>query len=138
MLVHGLSMVRGVGRRFAQALVHIVGLDPSMRVGDLTDRDITRIEEIIANPVENGIPSWMVNRQHDLKTGENRHITGTDLDLMLKLDLDRMKRTRSWKGIRHEMGLKVRGQRTRTTGRRGLVVGVMRKKKGQQQQGAKK
>ncbi|MHA1731504.1 MAG: 30S ribosomal protein S13 [Promethearchaeota archaeon] len=133
-LAHGLSMIKGVGRRLAQAVIRVAGFDPSVRTGELSDRDIARIEEIIANPVEHGIPNWMVNRKHDLRTGEDRHITSTELDLVLKMDLDRMKRTRSWKGIRHERGLKVRGQRTRTTGRKGLVVGVFRKKKGQQQQ----
>jgi small subunit ribosomal protein S13 len=39
-----------------------------------------------------------------------------------------MKRIKSYKGVRHHLGLKVRGQRTRSTGRHGLVVGVVRAK----------
>ncbi|GAG60554.1 unnamed protein product, partial [marine sediment metagenome] len=46
----------------------------------------------------------------------------------VKRDIERMRRLRSWKGYRHGFGLKVRGQRTRSTGRKGLVVGVIRKK----------
>jgi small subunit ribosomal protein S13 len=38
-----------------------------------------------------------------------------------------MKDIRTWKGIRHSLGLKVRGQRTRTTGRSGKAVGVKKK-----------
>jgi len=49
-----------------------------------------------------------------------------DLAMLTKMDVDRMKRIRSWKGIRHMYGLKVRGQHTRTTGRSGLVVGYNR------------
>ncbi|MEM2618451.1 MAG: 30S ribosomal protein S13, partial [Candidatus Hadarchaeales archaeon] len=44
-----------------------------------------------------------------------------------KADIGRERKIRSRRGIRHELGLPVRGQRTRTTGRKGLSVGVMRK-----------
>jgi small subunit ribosomal protein S13 len=94
----------------------------------LSEKQQERLIEIIKEPVKYGIPTWMVNRQKDLRTGEDRHISGTDLELMMKFDIDRMKRTRSWKGIRHMYGLKVRGQRTRTTGRGGLVVGFYQAK----------
>ena len=99
-----------------------------MRVGLLTEAQQEKLIAIIREPVKFGIPNWMVNRQKDLRTGEYRHISGTDLELMTKIDIDRMKRTRSWKGIRHMYGLKVRGQHTRTTGRHGLVVGFYRAK----------
>ena len=127
-LAFGLSQIKGVGRRLAQAIVRLSGFDPNMRVGLLTEEQIEKLETMIKDPVKYGVPTWMVNRQKDLRTGEYRHISGTDLDLIRKLDVDRMKRTRSWKGIRHMYGLKVRGQRTRTTGRHGLVVGFYRAK----------
>lgn len=127
-LIHGLSQIKGVGRRFAQACVRVLGYDPATRTGELSDREVAEIEEIIQNPVEKGIPGWLVNRQHDLRTGKDRHLTSTEVDLVLKMDVDRMMRTRSWKGIRHYLGLKVRGQHTRTTGRKGLVIGFSRKK----------
>ncbi|MHA1722752.1 MAG: 30S ribosomal protein S13, partial [Candidatus Baldrarchaeia archaeon] len=53
----------------------------------------------------------------------------SDLVLTIKSDIDRMKKIKSWKGIRHALGLKVRGQRTRTTGRGGRTIGVTKKKK---------
>ena len=53
---------------------------------------------------------------------------GPDLPLKLGEDIDLLRKIRSYRGIRHERGLRVRGQRTKATGRRGLVVGVMRKK----------
>ncbi|MHA1473812.1 MAG: 30S ribosomal protein S13 [Promethearchaeota archaeon] len=116
----GLSQIRGVGRRLAQAVVRVAGIDPDIRIGLITEEQQQKLVDIIKEP-------WMVNRQKDIRTGEYRHISGTDLELLLKYDIDKMKRTRSWKGIRHMYGLKVRGQRTRTTGRRGLVVGYYRK-----------
>lgn len=125
----GVRQIKGVGARLAQAVVRIAEIDPRMRVGLLTEEQCDKLEEIIKNPVKFGVPNWMVNRQKDLRTGEFRHVSGTDIDLVLRMDLDRMRRTRSWKGIRHSLGLKVRGQRTRCTGRRGLTVGYYRKKK---------
>ncbi len=130
--VFGLSTIRGVGRRLAQAICRIYAeqdpnFDPHMRIGLLTEEQQEKLVVMIKDPVKAGVPRWMVNRPKDLRTGEDRHVSGTDLELVLKMDIDRMKRTRSWKGIRHVFNLKVRGQRTRTTGRRGLVVGYYRK-----------
>jgi small subunit ribosomal protein S13 len=125
---HGLSQIRGVGRRLAQAIVKVAEIDPEMRIGILSEKDIARIEEIILKPIENGIPDWMVNRKKDLRTGENLHLIGNTLEITVKRDIDRMKRIKSYKGVRHHLGLKVRGQRTKSTGRHGLVIGVIRKK----------
>ncbi len=127
-LVFGLSDIRGIGRRLAYSIVKIAGYDPNIRIGLLTDADIEKLEKIVKDPLAYGIPVWMVNRQKDLRTGENKHISGTDLELATRMDIDRMKRMRTWKGIRHMYGLKVRGQCTRTTGRTGLVVGYLRTK----------
>ena len=128
---HGLTQIRGVGRRLAQAIVKIAEINPHSRVGALPEKDINRIEEIILNPVENGVPSWMVNRKKDLRTGENIHLIGNKLELEVKKDIDRMKKIKSYKGVRHHLKLKVRGQKTKSTGRHGLVVGVVRRKKRQ-------
>ena len=131
---YGLTQVRGVGRRFSQAIVRVAKLNPNLRIGALPEKDLNRIEEIILDPVKNGVPNWMVNRKKDLRTGEDLHIIGNRLDISLKRDIDRMKKIKSYKGVRHHQKLKVRGQRTRSTGRHGLVVGVMRRKKRQPQQ----
>lgn len=128
---HGLTQIRGVGRRLAQAIVKIAEINPHSRVGALPEKDINRIEEIILNPVENGVPSWMVNRKKDLRTGGNIHLIGNKLELEVKKDIDRMKKIKSYKGVRHHLRLKVRGQKTKSTGRHGLVVGVVRRKKRQ-------
>ncbi len=131
---HALTQIRGIGNRFAQGIVKVAKIDPNIRIGALGEKDLNRIEEIILNPVENGIPEWMVNRPKDLRTGENLHIIGNKLEITVKKDIDRMKKIKSYKGVRHHLGLKVRGQKTKSTGRHGLVVGVMRRKKGQQEQ----
>jgi small subunit ribosomal protein S13 len=58
----------------------------------------------------------------------------SDLIFYVRNDIEREKRTKSWRGVRHTLGLKVRGQRTRTTGRTGMTVGVTRRKVAQPQQ----
>jgi small subunit ribosomal protein S13 len=130
---YGLTQIKGVGRRFAQAIVRVAKINPNIRVGAIPEKDINKIEEIILDPVNNGIPNRMVNRKKDLRTGEDLHIIGNRLDITTKRDIDRMKKIKSYKGVRHHLRLKVRGQRTRSTGRHGLVVGVMRRKKRQPQ-----
>jgi small subunit ribosomal protein S13 len=72
--------------------------------------------------------TWMLNRQKDLVTGENKHLLGQDILLTLREDLNTLKKIRCYRGIRHERGLKVRGQRTKSTGRRGSTIGVSKKK----------
>ncbi|MFX1324358.1 MAG: 30S ribosomal protein S13 [Promethearchaeota archaeon] len=128
---YGLTQIKGVGRRFAQAIVKVANIDPSIRIGAIPEKDLNRIEEIILDPIQSGIPNWMVNRPKDLRTGNDLHKIGNQLDLTYKNDIDRMKKMKSYRGVRHHLRLKVRGQRTRSTGRHGLVVGVVRRKKGQ-------
>lgn len=125
---HGLTQITGIGRRFAQAIVKVAKIDPNLRIGAVAEKDLNLLEEIILNPIENGIPDWMVNRPKDLRTGEDLHIIGNRLEITVKRDIDRMKKMKSYKGVRHHMKLKVRGQRTKSTGRHGLVVGVVRRK----------
>jgi small subunit ribosomal protein S13 len=128
-LYFALSEIRGMGRRLALAICRVLKYDPDLRIGLMADADLEKIEKCIKDPVAYGIPHWMVNRQKDRRTGEDRHVSGTDIELVRKMDIDRMKRMKSWKGIRHMFNLKVRGQHTRTTGRSGLVVGYLRTKK---------
>ncbi|MGZ7094973.1 MAG: 30S ribosomal protein S13, partial [Methanobacterium sp.] len=74
------------------------------------------------------IPDWMLNRRNDYETGETGHLIESDLLMTLREDLNRLKKTRSYKGRRHEVGLPVRGQRTKSTFRKGSSVGVRRRR----------
>ena len=127
-LLQGLTRIRGIGIRLSGTIITRLGLDPSMRLGYLTDEQVKQIEELLSNPVSMGLPDWYVNRPRDRRSGRMLHLTGADLEFAHKSDIDRLKRIRSWRGIRHSLGLKVRGQHTRTTGRAGMAVGVSRKK----------
>ncbi|MHA1769941.1 MAG: 30S ribosomal protein S13 [Candidatus Thorarchaeota archaeon] len=127
-LIQGLTRIRGVGLRISKAIVRQLELNPSNRLGFLTDDDIKKIEAVIKDPVGSGFPDWYVNRPRDRMSGRMLHLIGSDLDFAQRNDVDRLRRIKSWRGHRHSLGLKVRGQHTRTTGRGGMAVGVSRKK----------
>ena len=134
MVPYALTEVKGVGIRLARAIVKQLGLDATERLGSLGDADVRRLEEAISEPGTVSLPKWMLNRRKDPMTGDDLHLLASDLDLSVKDDIDLMKETRSWKGERHAQGLKVRGQRTKTTARKGRSVGVSRSRVRQQQQ----
>ncbi len=127
-LLFGLTKIKGIGPNMARAVTFASKVDPTVRIGNMTDGDVQRIESVLKEAEKHGIPAWMWNRRKDLQTGKDVHLIGSDLTLSLKSDIDFMKKVQSWKGIRHSLGLKVRGQRTKTTGRTGRVVGVSKKK----------
>lgn len=120
----GLGQIRGIGHMFANAILHAVGMDANSNIGDLTDEQVKAIEKIILDPVSSGFPAWFLNRQKDINTGKDMHIITSDIEFTIRNDIERERITNSWRGYRHMFGLKVRGQRTRTTGRKGGAVGV--------------
>ena len=124
---YALKEIKGISLSLANAILKKAGINPETRVGFLTETDIERIEEIIKEPTKYGIPNWLLNRRKDLETGKDRHLISADLVLRTKMDIDQMKGIKSWRGYRHAYGLKVRGQRTKTTGRSGKALGVKKK-----------
>jgi len=123
-LVPAIAEIKGVGDSYANAMVLSLKLDSRTRLGMLSDKQLQQIESALKDPNSLNLPPWLLNRRKDVDSGSNRHRIGSDLDFMIKGDLDREKNVFSWRGIRHSLGLKVRGQRTRTTGRKGRTVGV--------------
>jgi small subunit ribosomal protein S13 len=126
-VVHSLCGIKGIGRRVAKFIVISAGIDPGVKMGNLSDEEIEQLKTAISG-VDKRLPQWMLNRRKDLLSGTDKHIMGADHVLQLREDINLLRKIRSYRGIRHERGLKVRGQRTKSTGRRGLVVGVIRKK----------
>lgn len=122
-----LTNVKGIGIKLASAIIEKSGVDPETRMGFLSNADVEKIEDIILNPSKYGVPVWLLNRRKDMETGKDLHLLGTDLIVQTKDDIEQMKKMRSWKGFRHSYGLKVRGQRTKSTGRAGKAMGVKRK-----------
>ena len=116
--------IKGIGKSLATCIVTASGLDTEALLGSLTDEQIHKLEDVIKNPSKYGIPYFMLNRRFDPSTGENKHLVSSELSLAIKGDIDFMKKIRCYKGVRHELGLPVRGQRTRSSFRTGMIVGV--------------
>ena len=123
-----LTAVRGVGDRTAANICRITGFDPGMKAGHLDSGQQETLRETIESYAEQGVPLWMLNRQRDLESGDELHLSGQDLKLTHEDDISRLRRIKSYRGIRHAGGHKVRGQRGRSNGRFGLTLGVQRKK----------
>lgn len=123
----GLTSIRGVGRRVADSICMLSGLDGSRLGGTLSDEEIAQLSASLEKFPEVA-PIWMLNRQRDLETGDELHLYGQDLSIIQDEDISRERMTKSYAGVRHAGYKKVRGQRTRSNGRRGLTLGVSRKK----------
>ena len=126
---YALTKIKGVSISLANAILKKAEVNPEIRLGLLSEEQVRKIEDILKNPAKYGIPSWLLNRRKDLETGKDLHLLSSDLVLRTKMDIDLMKKIKSWRGYRHAHGLKVRGQRTRTTGRTGKTVGVRKKRR---------
>jgi small subunit ribosomal protein S13 len=124
---YALTGLPGIGRRTAILIARGAGVDPTATLGYLPEDEVAKIDDAIGR-FEEIVPSWMLNRQKDLASGQDRHLLGTDILLTFREDINTLKKIRAYRGLRHERGLKVRGQRTKSTGRRGSTVGVSRKK----------
>jgi small subunit ribosomal protein S13 len=120
----GISQVKGMGYNFAKSILDILKINPNSNIGFLTESQVEEIEKIMKNPSVVSIPSWFLNRRKDIDSGKDLHLITSDIDFNVRNDIEREKTMSSWRGFRHTYGLKVRGQRTRTTGRKGGAVGV--------------
>ncbi|RNE97681.1 40S ribosomal protein S18 [Trypanosoma rangeli] len=123
-----LRMVKGIGIRFAYMVCKKAGIDVERRAGTLTAEELEKVSAVIAEPSKFKIPDWFLNRQRDPKTGKTEHLTSAMVDTRLREDLERLRKHRVHRGVRHAYGLRVRGQHTCTSGRHGKTVGVSRTK----------
>jgi len=130
-IASALNQIKGMGVSLADSIATIVAvklnIDKREHIGNLTDDQLDELEKIVLNPVSYGVPVWMVNRRKD-SSGTNRHLIGADLDFAIRQDIEAEKGIKSYRGIRHMFGLPLRGQRTKTMGRRGMTLGVVKKK----------
>ena len=124
-----LRNVKGVNFQFANAVCSLAGIDKQKRSGDLSDAEVSKMEEILKSPLEKGIPTWLVNRRKDIEDNQDKHLISTDLKFTQDNDIKRLRKIKSYKGSRHSQGLPVRGQRTKSNFRKskGKVMGVKRR-----------
>jgi len=114
---YALTAIKGIGRRFSTLICRKADVDINKRAGELSTEEIEKIIAIIQNPQDFNIPSWFLNRRRDFVTGGNTQVVANGVDSALRDDLERMKKIRAHRGLRHFWGLRVRGQHTKTTGR---------------------
>ena len=126
-LATALTAVRGVGPRTAIQICKNTGFDPASLAGHLSADEQESLRVAIEGYAET-VPLWMLNRQRDIETGDELHLTGQQVVLTLEDDINRLRTMKCYRGVRHASGNKVRGQRGRSNGRGGLTLGVSRKK----------
>ena len=114
-VIVGLTKIAGISWAFANALCRIQGIPPTKRISELEKEELEKIETFIDNPK---IPSFLMNRQKDFDDGKDTHLNGADLKLKKEFDVKRLKKVKSYKGVRHTINLPVRGQRTKSNFRR--------------------
>lgn len=91
----GLTYIYGIGLKSSKDILAATGIDPDLRVKDLTEDDISKLREVI----------------------DNQYVVEGDLRRDVAMDIKRLIEIGSYRGVRHRKGLPVRGQRTRTNAR---------------------
>ena len=124
-----LTGIKGVGRHTSTVVSRMAKVDEYALLGRLDEESVNRLRTAVEEYTTK-IPAWMSNRPKDVYTGETKHLLGGDVALAKDEDINLLRKIRCYKGIRHETGQKVRGQRTKSTGRTGKTVGVSKKKAG--------
>lgn len=125
----GLTYIKGVSWSISNAMCILLELDPNKKIVDLDEKETEKITEFLNNPDK--LPSFLKNRRNDFETGEDSHIITTRLDMGKEFDVRRLKKIRSYRGLRHAFGHPTRGQRTKSNFRqkgKKKAVGVKRKK----------
>ena len=125
---YALRAIKGIGRRFSSLLLKIAQVDLNKRAGELTEAEVEKINDIMNRPTDFNIPKWYLNRQRDPRDGTNNQLISVALDTKHREDLERMKKMKKHRGLRHFWGLRVKGQHTKSTGRTGRTLGVTKKK----------
>ncbi len=130
-LYFALTKIKGVSFVFANMLCNLANIDKTKRTGLLSEQEVSRLNEIIKEPKKYNVPPWLLNRRKDYETNEDKHLTGPDLKFTQGVDIKRLKKIKSYRGIRHSEGLPTRGQKTKANFRKNKgrgSLGVKRKK----------
>jgi small subunit ribosomal protein S13 len=124
-----LTKIKGIGVMYSNMVCRLANVKIDKKTGLLNSSEIERLNDVLLHPHKFSVPQWMMNRRKDWETGKTTHLITSDLDFTHEQDLRRLKKIKSYRGLRHVSGLTVRGQRTKSNFRRnkGKVVGVKRK-----------
>lgn len=128
-IADGLNLIYGVGKRTSKIVEDLFikkyKKDIS-KVGHLSEEDILNIEDMIIN-LDKHVPAWLLNRPRE-RSGNQAQYIMADLKLTERKELQRLGKIKSYRGLRLQWGLRVRGQKTKSTGRKHGTIGVNKKK----------
>jgi small subunit ribosomal protein S13 len=110
-IIVGLSYIKGVSWTISNATCHILNLDKNKKVSELNPKEIEEITAFLKSPK---LPEYLLNRRNDFETGKNSHVIGNELEMKKEFDIRRLKKIRSYRGLRHALNLPTRGQSTRS------------------------
>ena len=130
-ILYALVKIKGIKYMLSNAICRKAKLPLTKRAGFLSDDEIKSLETVLSDLTKAGIPAWMLNRRKDVDTGEDKHLITNTLDYTQEMDIKKMKKTKSYKGLRHQWGQPVRGQRTKSNFRKNKgkgSLGVVKKK----------
>ena len=129
-ILFAMKKIKGVDVMYANMALSIAGVDKTRKAGELMESEVKKIEDTLKNPEKHKVPQWLLNRRKDYESGADKHLFSAELDFEKDNDIKRMKKNKTYKGFRHQWGLTVRGQRTKSNFRKnkGKGLGVKRKK----------
>lgn len=122
----GLTKIKGISWSMSNAICNALKINKEKKVEEMNEDELKKLSEFIKNP---HVPNFLLNRNSDFETGKNLHLNGTSLELQTEFDIKRMKKIKSYKGIRHLVNQPVRGQRTKSHFRKNKTKSVGVKKK---------
>lgn len=129
-IANALKKIKGIGFMFANTICNLAGVDKRLKTGYLKDSEVKKLDEVLNNLSNYNVPSWILNRRRDYGDGKDHHLITGDLSFAEENDIKKMKRIRSYRGVRHGRGLPVRGQRTKSNFRKNkgkVSLGVAKK-----------
>ncbi len=128
-ICYALTKIKGVSYMLANALCNMAHVDKHAKIGYISDSDVKKLDDVLANPMQFGMPRWMVNRRKNYEDGKDYHLITSDLKFTTENDIKRLKKIRAYRGVRHALGLPTRGQRTKANFRKNKGKGSLGVKK---------
>ena len=107
-VMYAITAIKGIGRRFSNLVLKLAEVDLNKRAGELSEAEINKVNDILADPTQYGVPKWFLNRQSDPVEGTASQLIANQVDSKLRDDTERLKKIRAHRGLRHYWGLKVR------------------------------
>lgn len=125
-LSYALCKIKGVSLMFANAVCRLAQIDPKTKTGTLTDANAEKLTATLKDVSK--FPKWLLNRNNDPESGTDMHLLSADLIFTFENDVKRLKMIKSYRGLRHQWQLPLRGQRTKSNFRRTKTANSRKKK----------